>query len=264
VLRTRVITALVLAPLAVALVMFASWSVFLAVSALLFLIGAWEWSAFLSLGGTRLRATYVLVTALGMALTAAAWIYWRIPEVIIWLGVAWWVAASIAIASSRCPTGPVAAAVGGLLTLVPAWLAVNLLLWATPERWLLVLALFLVWGADVGAYFLGKLIGRHALAPDLSPRKTWEGVLGGVLVAMLVAVIAAELLARDPLPLLPLAVATALVSIQGDLLVSAFKRRVGLKDSGRIFPGHGGMLDRFDSIYAAMPVFLAGSWLLGT
>jgi phosphatidate cytidylyltransferase len=262
-LRTRVNTAVIMTPLAIALVLFAPWQVFMLVSALLFLVGAWEWSAFLSLGEAHLRAVYVVVAAVGMGLAAGLWLYWRMPEWVIWLGVGWWVLVSIAIAASRLPTIPVVAALGGLLTLIPAWLAMNLLLVMGPDRWMLVVPLFLVWGADVGAYFFGKLTGRHALASDLSPRKTWEGALGGVLTALAVAALAAILLERDIVSLLPLAVATAVFSIQGDLLVSAFKRRVGLKDCGRFFPGHGGVLDRFDSINAALPVFLVGLWLLG-
>jgi phosphatidate cytidylyltransferase len=262
-LRTRIITALVLTPLAIALILLAAWELFLAVSALLFLQGAWEWSAFLGLGDARLRAVYVLVTAGAMTLTGALWLYWRMPEGVIWVGAAWWVVAGIAIATSRLSTAPMMAAVGGLLTLIPAWLAMNLLLVHGPARWMLVLPLFLVWGADVGAYFFGKLLGSHKLAPKLSPRKTWEGAIGGVLTALIVAAVAAWLLQRDIRSLLPLAAVTAVISIQGDLLVSAFKRRVDMKDSGTLFPGHGGVLDRFDSITSALPVFLLGLWLTG-
>ena len=262
-LKTRVMTALVLVPTALALILFAPWQLVAGASAALFLLAAWEWSAFLALGERQLRLVYVLLTAVLMVLTAVAWRYYHAYEWVIWAGAVWWVIAGLAIAASRLPTAPLVAAIGGPLTLIPAWLALNLLLEFAPERWILVLVLALVWATDVGAYFAGKLFGDHALAPVLSPNKTWEGVAGGLLLAGIVSVLAAYVLERDLLTLLPLAAATALISVQGDLLVSAFKRRVGLKDCGTIFPGHGGVMDRFDSLCAALPIALATIWLLG-
>jgi phosphatidate cytidylyltransferase len=123
--------------------------------------------------------------------------------------------------------------------------------------------LVIVWAADVGAYAIGRWLGRVKLAPKVSPGKTWEGVTGGVLLAALAAWAAAVLLGLPAAPLIGLGIATALASVVGDLTVSMFKRNVGLKDSGTLLPGHGGVLDRIDSLTAAVPIFALGLKLAG-
>ncbi len=121
--------------------------------------------------------------------------------------------------------------------------------------------LAIVWAADVGAYTFGRWLGRIKLAPAVSPGKTWEGVSGGLLVAAAAAWIAAILIGLPAGALLALGVVTALVSVLGDLAVSVFKRNVGLKDTGTLLPGHGGVMDRIDSLTAAIPVFVLGLML---
>ena len=115
----------------------------------------------------------------------------------------------------------------------------------------LVFTMLIVWAADAGAYFAGKKFGRVKLAPAISPKKTWEGVIGGLLVVGILAVAVA--VSRE------LSIA---ISVVGDLTVSMFKRTAGVKDSGKLFPGHGGVLDRVDSVAAAAPMFALGvNWL---
>ena len=122
----------------------------------------------------------------------------------------------------------------------------------------------IVWIADVGAYFSGKTFGRVKLAPAISPGKTWEGVIGGLLL-VLAAVAVVALQQGFPLAVaLPFCAAVALISIVGDLTVSMFKRHTGIKDSGNLFPGHGGVLDRVDSVSAAAPLFAIGLRWFGT
>ena len=122
--------------------------------------------------------------------------------------------------------------------------------------------LLIVWSADVGAYAFGRLLGRRKLAPAVSPGKTWEGVTGGLVTAGLAAGLAAAWVGVPANRLIVLAVATALISVLGDLTQSMFKRNVGLKDSGKLLPGHGGVLDRIDSLTAAVPAFVIGLWAL--
>ena len=122
--------------------------------------------------------------------------------------------------------------------------------------------LVIVWAADVGAYAFGRLLGRTKLAPAVSPGKTWEGVTGGLVTAGLAAALAAPWLELPVGRLVVLGVATALISVLGDLTQSMFKRNVGLKDSGKLLPGHGGVLDRIDSLTAAVPVLVVGLWAL--
>jgi phosphatidate cytidylyltransferase len=130
-------------------------------------------------------------------------------------------------------------------------------------RGLAMTLLAIVWAADVGAYAFGRWLGRTQLAPAVSPGKTWEGMAGGLLLAGLAAGIAAVWLDLPVARLAALGVVTALVSVLGDLTQSMFKRNVGLKDSGKLLPGHGGVLDRIDSLTAAIPVFAGGLLLLG-
>jgi phosphatidate cytidylyltransferase len=114
----------------------------------------------------------------------------------------------------------------------------------------------------MGAYFFGKTFGRVKLAPSISPGKTWEGVFGGLLLVLLLTLAFAKYSGFDPAVLIPFCLAVAALSIVGDLTVSMFKRTAGVKDSGQLFPGHGGMLDRIDSISSAAPLFALGlSWL---
>jgi phosphatidate cytidylyltransferase len=152
----------------------------------------------------------------------------------------------------------------GPLALLPAWLTL-LFVHASPRMGpqLALLALALVWAADVGAYATGRMIGRIKLAPTVSPGKTWEGVGGGVLLALAVAWAASVWLDQALLPLLAVAAATALVSVIGDLTLSMLKRNVGLKDTGSLLPGHGGVMDRIDGLVAAVPAYAAGLRLAG-
>ena len=137
--------------------------------------------------------------------------------------------------------------------------------WHSSPWWLMYLFL-LVWGADSGAYFVGRKLGKKKLAPDVSPNKSVEGLYGGVFTAMLI-VAAVEVLYLDltiaqHILFLILSVVTVFSSVLGDLFESMIKRRAGIKDSGRILPGHGGVLDRIDSLLAAAPIFAAGMYVL--
>ena len=155
--------------------------------------------------------------------------------------------------------------VAGLLVLIPTGLSLAHLLTGhgTSGPTYVMFLLLLVWAADVGAYFAGRAFGRHALAPLVSPKKTWEGAAGGVVLAALVAAGGVEWFHRPAGPFIALAMVTVVASIVGDLTESLFKRNAGLKESGKLLPGHGGVLDRIDSVTAAAPVFALGLGLIG-
>jgi phosphatidate cytidylyltransferase len=146
--------------------------------------------------------------------------------------------------------------IAGVLVLVPLYIALLLLYTADPM--ILLFALLIVWVADSGAYFAGKAMGRVKLAPHISPGKTWEGVIGGLVAVVLLTVLRSFWVETDLAVLLPFCLAVGALSIVGDLTVSMFKRTAGVKDSGILFPGHGGVLDRVDSVAAAAPLFALG------
>lgn len=137
-------------------------------------------------------------------------------------------------------------------------------LWQMSPWWLMYVFL-LVWCADSGAYFVGRKLGKRKLAPNVSPNKSIEGLIGGLVTAGIVTVIVGNYLQLSGTALalfLLLSAVTVLASVLGDLFESMLKRRAGIKDSGSILPGHGGVLDRIDSLLSATPVFAFGFWLL--
>jgi phosphatidate cytidylyltransferase len=155
-------------------------------------------------------------------------------------------------------------ALSGFLVLVPAALGLGRIAELVPDGQLLLLFLLvLIAAADVGAYFGGRTFGRRKLAPRVSPNKTWEGFWSGVVAAGCAAAVGGWLLGAQPLPWLAVCLLVALVSVVGDLVESMFKRRAGLKDSSGLLPGHGGILDRLDSLSAAGPMFLLGLHVIG-
>ena len=184
----------------------------------------------------------------------------------------WWLWALVELISRRDVTRGMFATmtgrvVGGFLVLVPLWVAAVYLLAADDERPRVLLFLFvLVWVADSAAYFAGSIMGRTKLAPHVSPGKTVEGVAGGVLGVVLLAWLCGTMLWKFEGMLLAmwigLAAVTALFSVVGDLTESKLKRIAGVKDSGRLLPGHGGVLDRIDALTSAVPVFALGAIFL--
>ena len=269
--RQRVTTALVLAPLAIAAVLFLPTPWLAAFVAALLLAGLWEWTRFAGLDDTLPRAG--VLTANALMIAALVWGSGRglVPlKLTALLGVLWWAVVPLwlaqpTFASTDTQGARVLKLLAGSLCVLPAWCALG---WLHAEplgpRWTLF-AIALVWAADSGAYFVGSKFGKHKLAPAISPGKTWEGVVGGMATAMLFAVVALKLLGLSwsALPALALLTAvTAGISVVGDLFESLMKRHAGMKDSGTIFPGHGGVMDRIDSLLAALPVFVVGkSWL---
>lgn len=263
-LRQRIITAIALGLGLVVTVLWMPRNFTLGVFAMVILIGAYEWSAFPRFRALHQRYVFVFIMAVVMA---AAWEFTRksIPrlEVFLWFTAAWWLIAFLWVSLAPARHNRITATVCGFLVLVPAWVALAYLYQskpAGPKTVLYVLAL--VWAADIGAFFAGRALGRVKLAPRVSPSKTWEGVLGGLIFGAVVAALGAQWLRQPPLGFICLSMAVVLVSIVGDLTESMFKRYAGVKDSGSLFPGHGGVLDRIDSVTAAAPMFLLGAHML--
>ncbi|HEX2668427.1 MAG TPA: phosphatidate cytidylyltransferase [Gammaproteobacteria bacterium] len=262
-LKQRVITALIVGAVALALIFFAPRGLFDLAMLGLMLLGAWEWSALA--GRPDRNSRLALAVAFGLLALAAGWLQGREPRALLIYCVAalaWWVVSLAWIASWRAEFSRPVKILCGLVTLLPSLTAVVAIRGWSP--WYLLVLLLVTSGADIGAYFAGRTFGRHKLAPQVSPGKTWEGVAGGVGMVILVAAICDYWLKLPVLPFIALCVCVALLSVVGDLSESLFKRQAGLKDSGNFFPGHGGVLDRVDSITAAASLYWLGmSWLLG-
>lgn len=268
----RILTALILTPLAVAVILLPPEWLFALIVAAVFLGAQWEWTCLCGLRSRLARAALLLATAIIMALL---WwlrdVRWLWPAVmlagIVWWGVGlWWLRHGSFAASPTRENAGVKLLVS-LGVLVPAWVA---LAWIHGHpfhgRWWTLLALCVVWAADIGAYFSGRAFGRRKLAPRISPGKTRAGAWGALVAGMLVTVLGGWLLGvRDGtlVGLAILGVITVAASIVGDLFESLMKRHAEIKDSGGLLPGHGGLLDRMDSVFAAMPVFVVGLMVLG-
>lgn len=260
-LRDRVITALVLAALVLLVIFMLPHVATMVALALLVVAAAWEWSAFPRFTQHSARIVYVAFVA---ACVAATW-WFGVERVemtrLIQAALLWWLFALVWVAVAPTRVNPTTAAGAGLLVLVPAWLALARLHALGPQ--LLLFVILLVVAADVGAYFAGRQFGRNKLAPRVSPGKTWEGVFGGFVAAALMAALGVWWFNVDAPRFLVLCLVVVVASIVGDLTESLFKRHAGLKDSGTLLPGHGGLLDRVDSVTAAAPVFLIGLERMG-
>ncbi|HNP34669.1 MAG TPA: phosphatidate cytidylyltransferase [Woeseiaceae bacterium] len=258
-LRERIVTAIIaFSALLVVLFILPPIAAELAIAAVI-IAGAWEWSAFLGKPSGLIRIVYVSLIAACMAALGLLWPEGVLP--LLQTALLWWLLALVwtFVFPTRIPL--VGRWLCGILVLVPLYAALVLLYRVSPT--LLLFALIIVWSADIGAYFFGKRFGRHKLAPAISPGKTWEGVLGGLLLVAALIVGRSFWVDSNLLVLLPFCLGVAAVSIIGDLTVSMFKRTAGLKDSGALFPGHGGVLDRIDSVAAAAPVFALGMRWVG-
>lgn len=263
-LKTRIITALILAPIAIGGIFFLPPLGFALFTAAIITLGAWEWA---NMSGFERQPGRV-----GYAVVIAIMLYGLldVPAVaVLWLALAWWFVCFLLVrsypaGSERWGSVPVRALMG-VLVLVPAWVGLNHLraggfhFGSTDNNLLVILYVFcVVWVADIGAYFAGKAFGKAKLAPRVSPGKSWAGVWGGLAAVGVFAVIVSVLASASTVETIMLVVAsliTGMVSVLGDLLESMLKRFRGIKDSSRLLPGHGGIMDRIDSLTAAIPVF---------
>jgi phosphatidate cytidylyltransferase len=202
---------------------------------------------------------------LALALALCAWLVPSVVglKIVLWISLLWWAIAFLWILRYPTAVPPAIAAISGILVLIPAWLAMVAILCVPGQgAAFALLGLCIVFAADIGAYFAGHRFGRVKLAPQVSPGKTWEGLIGGVLLAALTSGAGGLLVGLPPGVMVPVGLGVSALSVVGDLTESMFKRSVGAKDSGHLIPGHGGVLDRIDGITAAMPFFaLALSWL---
>lgn len=278
-LKHRILTALVLAPTAIAAIFYLPLPYFAAFILAIMAIGAWEWGPLMGFAKTGRRLFFVLASVL---LISGIWYFFppaelwldngqlqQTPIYLLWIAVGWWILSAILTFlyprfSSFWGNHRSVRGVFGWLTLVPTWLAFMIIRSSnySDDPYLgaqLIMFLFLmVWSADIGAYFVGKSIGKHKLMPNVSPGKTIEGFIGGVVFACVLVAIAGQIMDWEIKQFTTVLIVTLIIttiSVLGDLNESMFKRQAGVKDSGKILPGHGGVLDRIDSLTATAPIF---------
>jgi phosphatidate cytidylyltransferase len=264
VLKTRIITALIMAPIAIGGIFFLPPLGFALFTGLIISVGAWEWANMAGLTQPLQRVGFALATA------AILYGLLEVPAIIVlWAALVWWIVCFLLVRSYPEGSGRwsscTARAVMGLFVLVPAWVGLNHLRTGgfqfgdSANNLLLILYVFcIVWVADIGAYFAGRAFGKAKLAPNVSPGKSWAGVWGGLAAVAVFALLIGSLAqaGSGDIALLVLAsLITGAISVVGDLMESMLKRFRGIKDSSQLLPGHGGIMDRIDSLTAAIPVF---------
>ena len=269
-LNQRTITGLILAPIGIAAVLFLPTAALAAFTSLTVLVAMWEWTRMSGFTSRPMRSAIVALVVLALV------VLWLLRNdaasgYVIVAGGIWWIVAfgwlrnfSFGAAPTRENAAIKLAA--GLLATLPAWIALTKL-HGDPRGgpgWTL-LAMMLVSVADTAAYFTGRRFGKAKLCPQISPNKTIAGVYGALASGAILSAIGGWILdvrGLAWLALIALALVTVIASIIGDLFESLVKRQAGVKDSGTLFPGHGGMFDRLDGMFAALPVFALGKALL--
>lgn len=265
-LKQRVITALAFAAVIVAMIQLLPLQALAALFALFVIAAAYEWAAMSGLVSRGGRAMYALAVGLMLLLAGSTLLFSRIEshgvDVLLRIAALLWTLAVAAIVSyprgSALWGGRVSIALIGLAVLVPAWIALVYLRVSPAGTWLVIYAIAVVAVADIAAYFSGRAFGGAKLMPRVSPAKTWSGCIGGILGSALFATTVGVVCGISGQRLwlwIAIAGVTAAMSVVGDLLESMVKRHAGIKDSGSLLPGHGGLLDRFDSQSAGLPVF---------
>jgi len=268
-LKTRIITALIIFPATLAAVFLSPAWLFRIIIALVLLTGSWEFRRLANLTATAGWSLQLIQ----MVLIALMMIFWSTvkeqPMLILGAGCLCWLLMFSRLFTYRDGAAPgrsfsQASFLSALGATTFCWYSLCWLQDQSGGPFVVFLLLLIIWASDVGAYFSGRQFGVRKLAPAISPKKTWAGVYGGVILAIVAAFLWSGYIAELQIPvsaLLILSVLTTVTSVGGDLFISLHKRTVGLKDTGTIFPGHGGVLDRYDSLLAGAP-FFALAWLV--
>jgi phosphatidate cytidylyltransferase len=268
-LKQRVITAIILASVIITAVVFLSTQMFAMILAVIICVAAWEWAACAGFNTMPQKIVYVLCILLCL-IACLIFLQKQWIVLIIACGLIWWIFAMFLVFRYQMKksinlSSSILKAMIGAIVLVPAWLSLISIHMNTSGVSLMLFLFFLIWLADSAAYFAGRKFGSKKLASNVSPGKSWEGVYGALLMSLLFGAsyaIYADMKITVAVYFILLALITASFSILGDLIESMFKRMAGVKDSSNILPGHGGVLDRIDSLTSAAPVFIAGLWAM--
>ena len=264
-LKQRLLTAAVLIPLFLAALFLMDGQGFAIFLSVILVLSLSEWARLSAIQSPLVKVIYILaglVIAIFLQFSGIAGQELFIAVLVLWLFVAIRLITFSRMKHEKGATpgnGSLAWLVG-YFVLIPTMLGLQIMKLSDLSTQLLLIFFFIIWSADTGAYLAGRTWGKHKLAPAISPGKTVEGLLGGVITALITAVVAGilvlDLSLQKLIPWLLAIVIVTLFSVVGDLFESIFKRRAGLKDSGKLLPGHGGVLDRIDSACAALPPYM--------
>lgn len=276
VLKQRIITAIILGIALIAATTLLSPFLFAVALIPVFLLASWEWSGFIGLDSKRSRISYCVT--LGLMLVGLFFLLGITPMattlatlrvvMLLLLGLLFWCLSLFVLrgypANKEQWSDSSRIASMGIFSLIPTWVGLVQLKYLQQEGYFLLALIVLVAAVDIGAFIAGTNFGRHKLAPALSPKKSWEGVWGGLVTCVLVGsgliwllhFYLQTLLLLQILALLLLTALVTILSVVGDLLESMLKRNRSLKDSGKLLPGHGGILDRIDGLMAATPIYV--------
>ena len=253
----RLITSLFLVPLVLLILFYGNPLLLGGVLLFITLAIGWESWQLIPIKTPINKAAFIVLLVFSVWLCGYLFNYWQTGVLLLWLFL-YLAIVCFPLSTNYWGYAPIVAVI--LLLIVPLFIQSLIRVFELPQgKSLLLYAFFLVWAADVGAYLVGKRLGKHRMIPQVSPGKSWEGVAGGFILALLVGI--AGFIYYKPYSLtiwLFIAAFTTVSSIFGDLFISMLKRRCNLKDTGTIIPGHGGVLDRLDSLIAALPVFYLG------
>lgn len=262
-LKKRVITAAILAPIVLSITYFAPSNIFALMMLVFLVLGAYEWCNLSNLASAFAKTPYIILLAalfmgayINLDGQALRWLFCF--SVLCWLLIFIWLLLKQSFVQSTSSKPDYLKLLQGVFILVPAVLAMTLLHQAYGPMMIFYLFL-IIWGADIGAYFTGKKFGQHKLAAKLSPGKTIEGVVGGLVLVLVMSAFVGSMIfleAYKVIVFIVISLFVAAFSIVGDLYESMLKREAGVKDSSQLLPGHGGVLDRIDSLLAAAPLFL--------
>lgn len=260
-LTLRILTALILIPLVLLAIFYLPSPAFAAVTAIVFLLAGWEMAGLVGRTTSKQRVIYLLYLLIAFLISS-----WLHAYVVIIAALFMWGALLFSVChytsfsqfwaySAFCRNAL------GICILAASWFSLVFIHFQPRGDYYVLFMLLFIWAADTGAYFTGRLWGKHKLAPAISPGKSIEGVIGGVIASVLVAGVIGfliEAVLRDYLILILLGLIASLASVLGDLTESMIKRQANVKDSGNLLPGHGGLLDRIDSLLCVSPVLAGG------
>jgi len=268
-LKQRLITAIILASVIISAVIFLPTQMFAIMLAVIICMAAWEWAACAGFNAIPQKIVYVsfilLCLIVCLIFLQKQWIVLIIACGIIWWFIAMFLVVRYQMNKNINLSSNFLKAMIGAVILVPAWLSMILIHLNTSGVSLMLFLFFLIWLADSAAYFSGRKFGSKKLASNVSPGKSWEGVYGALTMSFLLGTSYAfytDMKFMVAVYFILLVLFTTSFSILGDLVESMFKRMAGIKDSSNILPGHGGVLDRIDSLTSAAPVFFAGLWAM--